>query len=253
MKNIGICSVTFREKTVEEVIRLVKKSSLQAIEWGGDTHVPPSDLENAKRVGEQTRESGLKVSSYGSYYYAGLGESFEPFLKTAQALQTGSIRIWAKKMDFKKEIGKIDEVEFQKVVTDIKRAAQSAQSHGISIHLEFHQGTYTDTTESAKRLMDEIDERNVYLYWQPLAYLSVEECLAQIKELGSYISNIHVFHWDKNFNRFPLENGKKEWTEYIKQIQTYSSNPHYFLLEFMKNNSVEQFEKDVLTFKNLIN
>lgn len=251
MRKLGVCSVTFRKKTVEEIIKLVKESPLQAIEWGGDTHVPHSDLENAKRVGDQTRESGLEVSSYGSYYYAGLGESFEPFLKTAQALQTDSIRIWSKKMNLKKEVGKIDEEEFQQVVADIKQAAQSAQSHDISIHLEFHQGTYTDTTESALRLMDEINEPNVYLYWQPLAYLSVEERLVQIEELSSYISNVHVFHWDKDFNRFPLIEGKGEWLKYIKQIQNYSTNPHYFLLEFMKDNSVEQFEEDSVVFESL--
>lgn len=253
MKNIGICSVTFRKKSVENIIELVKNSPLHAIEWGGDTHVPPSDLENARKVGEQTRQAGLEVSSYGSYYYAGSGESFEPYLKTAQALETDSIRIWAKKTDFKKEIGKIDETEFQKVVADIKQAAQSAASQGISIHLEFHQGTYTDTTESARRLMQEINEPNVYLYWQPLAYLSIEECLVQIEELGSYISNIHVFQWDKDFNRFPLEAGKEEWLRYIKKIQDQSSNPHYFLLEFMKDNSVEQFEKDSVILESLFN
>lgn len=251
LKKIGICSVTFRKASVEEIIDLVKDSPLQAIEWGGDQHVPPFDLENAKKVGKQTREAGLEVSSYGSYYYAGLGESFDPYLKTAQVLGTDAIRIWAKRMDFKKEIGKIDEVEFQKVVADIKQAAQSAASLGISIHLEFHQGTYTDTTDSAKRLMKEINQPNVYLYWQPLAYLSIEERLVQIEELGSYISNIHVFQWDQDFNRFPLEEGKEEWLGYIKHIQDYSSNPHYFLLEFMKDNSVEQFEKDSVVFESM--
>lgn len=251
LNQLGICSVTFRKKTPAEIIDLVQKAGLHAIEWGGDEHVPPTDLENAAKIGNQTRLAGLEVSSYGSYYYAGEGQDFSPFLKTALALQTDSIRIWAKKMNFKKEIGKIDEEEFAKIVSDIKQAAQFAQSQNVSLHLEFHQGTYTDTTESAKRLIEEIDEPNVYLYWQPLAYTSKEERLEQIKELSAYISNVHVFQWDSEFKRYPLADGKNEWNDYINQVQTLSSNKHYFLLEFMKDNSVDQFEEDAVTFKEL--
>lgn len=251
METLGICSVTFRKKTPEEVIDLVKKSPLKAIEWGGDIHVPSNDIENARKVGELTRKADLEVSSYGSYYYAGSGESFEPYIETALALQTSSIRIWPKKMDFKKEVGKINEAEFQNVVRDIQKAARLAQAHQISLHLEFHQGTYTDSTESAERLIKEIGESNVFLYWQPLAYLSKEECLEQITILGKYISNIHVFHWDEHFNRYPLAEGRMEWQDYFKQIRKYSPHPHYFLLEFMKDNSVEQFTEDAQTLSSM--
>ncbi|MDE1549288.1 sugar phosphate isomerase/epimerase family protein [Jeotgalibaca caeni] len=251
MKNIGICSVTFRKKSPEEIIKLAQKGGLHAIEWGGDIHVPINDLENAKKIGVLTRQAGLLVSSYGSYYYAGQGLSFEPFLETAIALGTTSIRIWAKKMDFKKEIGVIDEEEFAAVVHDIKTAAMMAQAHDVSLHIEFHQGTYTDTTESALRLMKEIDEPNLFLYWQPLAYTSQVERLNQIIELSDFISNVHVFQWDRDFNRYPLAEGQAEWRDYIQQIQTHSSHPHFFLLEFMKDNSVEQFEEDVVTFHKL--
>lgn len=40
---LGLCSITFRDKTVDEVITLVKKADLDAIEWGSDIHVPGDD------------------------------------------------------------------------------------------------------------------------------------------------------------------------------------------------------------------
>lgn len=252
MKKSGLCSVTFRDRTPEEIITLTQAAGLHAIEWGGDTHVPINDAEHAKRVGQRTRQAGLEVASYGSYFYAGEGHDFSPFLEAAQALQTKAIRIWAKKMDFKKEIGRIDEQEFTAVVQDIEKAAKQAQSAGISLHLECHQGTYTDTTKSAKRLMAAIDEPNVFLYWQPLAYTSKVERLEQIKELGKYISNVHVFHWDSDFSRFPLREGKREWQDYIQQVQSCSDNPHYFLMEFVKGNTASQFAEDAHTIKELL-
>ena len=37
----GVCSVTFRALSVEEVAQLAASAGVQAIEWGGDVHVPP--------------------------------------------------------------------------------------------------------------------------------------------------------------------------------------------------------------------
>ena len=251
MSKKGICSVTFRNKSAEEIIKLVKEASLQAIEWAGDSHVPITDAENAQRIGDLTRNAGLEVSSYGSYFYAGSGESFTPYIETARLLGTHAIRVWAKKMDFKKEVNHINEEEFALVVKDLKLAAQEAQVFNISIHIEWHQGTYTDSTESAQRLLKEIDEENVFLYWQPLAYLSPEECLIQIQDLGDAISNIHVFHWDEERKRYPLANGSDEWQAYINQVETHSSTPHYYLMEFVKDNTVAQFIEDAKSFREL--
>ena len=36
----SLCSVTFRALTPEEVLELAARAELDAIEWGGDVHVP---------------------------------------------------------------------------------------------------------------------------------------------------------------------------------------------------------------------
>ena len=48
MYNIGFTTVTFRKKSVEEIIDIAKKAAINCIEWGGDVHVPPDNEENAK-------------------------------------------------------------------------------------------------------------------------------------------------------------------------------------------------------------
>ena len=37
----SLISVTFRNKTVEEVAEIARKGGLEAVEWGGDKHVKP--------------------------------------------------------------------------------------------------------------------------------------------------------------------------------------------------------------------
>ena len=67
MIKAGICSITFRRKNPDEIVRLAEQAGLDAIEWGGDVHVPAGDTAVARRVGQITLDAGLSVSSYGSY------------------------------------------------------------------------------------------------------------------------------------------------------------------------------------------
>lgn len=251
MKKFGLCSVTFRQLSPIAIIQLAKESGLNGIEWGGDVHVPIHQLDRAREIGRQTQRAGLEVSSYGSYYYAGQQLDFEPYLQTALALGTKDIRIWSQKMDREKQIGLVNEEKLSLIVADIKRAALLAHPHDISLHIEFHQGTYTDSTESAIRLIEEINEPNVFLYWQPLAYLSADEHLEQIERLGNRISHVHVFHWDENNNRHPLKDGHHRWINFVEKIETKSRRSRYYLMEFVKDNTIEQLMEDVDTLKQL--
>ena len=94
MNKIGLCSITFRDLSVTEVIKLAKEAKLDGIEWGADKHVIPTDLKNAEIVAKQTNEAGLEVASYGSYYRVGEIDNdycFEDFLKAALALDRKSV------------------------------------------------------------------------------------------------------------------------------------------------------------------
>ena len=91
----GLVSVTFRQKSVEEIAALTAEAGLSGVEWGGDVHVPPGDREAARRAAQLTRQAGLEVLSYGSYYRCQPGEDFTPVLESALALGAPLIRVWA--------------------------------------------------------------------------------------------------------------------------------------------------------------
>ncbi|MBC8139296.1 MAG: TIM barrel protein, partial [Fibrella sp.] len=141
----GLCSVTLRQHSATEVIRLAREAGLEGIEWGGDIHVPPGESALAQRVGKQTRAAGLAVISYGSYYRLAHSETdgmaFASVLETALALQAPVIRVWAGT----KSPEKTTKPEQAAIIADASRVATLAESAGVRVALEFHANTLTET------------------------------------------------------------------------------------------------------------
>ncbi len=93
----GLVSVTFRKLTPREIVTAAVQAKLQGIEWGGDVHVPHGKIDVAREVAAMTRDAGLAISSYGSYYR--LGDEAKDLLprviETAIALGAPVVRVWA--------------------------------------------------------------------------------------------------------------------------------------------------------------
>jgi len=244
----GLVSVTFRHLNPEEIIELVKKAGLEGIEWGGDKHVPHGDTECAKRVLKMTEDAGLKVAAYGSYYRVGEqnGFSFGQVLDTAKALKAPVIRVWAGTAGS----SCADEDYWQKVVADSLRITDAAGRENIRVAFEFHKNTLTDTNASCMKLLKGINHDNIRTYWQPSQEMNAAERIDGLKSVLPYLANIHVFHWIEG-KRLPLEAGLHEWEEYMKVIRQ-APGDRYAMLEFVKDNSVEQFFDDAETLKRLL-
>ena len=123
----GMTSVTFRKKSAEDVIAIVKEAGLDGIEWGGDIHVPAGDLGTAERVRESCRQNGIEILSYGSYYRAGEQERFRPVLETAIMLGAQTIRVWAGTLSF----GKMPREELLRVAARLREDVSAARTAGI--------------------------------------------------------------------------------------------------------------------------
>lgn len=250
MVKLGICSITFRELSVEEIIEEVKKAGLNAIEWGSDVHVLPNNKERAREVAQLMDDAGLESSSYGSYYRVGIenDNSFEEILETAVILKAKDIRVWAGR----KGSADADEDYREAVIKDSQRIAKLAAAEGIRVSYEYHGKTLTDTIDSTLDLLESVDQENVRLYWQPAVGLEKEERLTNIQAVGEYITNVHVFKW-KQIDRLALEEGIEEWVDYVEKIDQLSQNPKetYYLLEFVKDDSLEQFHSDAKSLKEI--
>ena len=247
----GIVSVTFRPLTPTQLIDCASDASLSCVEWGGDVHVPHGALDTAKTVGDLTRERGLSVISYGTYYRAGTyGEDFPAVFSaiqdTAEALGTSHLRLWAGN----KNAEDYTDAERAAVTNELRQCAQMAACRGQTISFEYHGGTLTNTAASAKRLMEDIGAANAFLYWQPNQSLSHEENCAALKLLLPYVSNVHVFAWIVG-QRLPLAEHADRWSDYLSILRT-SGRDHGLLLEFVPQDDPTVLPREAQTLLSLL-
>ncbi|OHB57719.1 MAG: hypothetical protein A2Y12_14090 [Planctomycetes bacterium GWF2_42_9] len=249
MLQSGLVSVSFRQLRVEEIIQLCVDNHLKAIEWGGDVHVPHGDLSKATLVSKLTLNAGLDIAAYGSYYKVGHPERlpFESVLDTAQALKAPTIRVWAGD----KSPNHADERYFNLVVEDAGRIAELAAKLNIELAFEYHRLTMTENVESAIKLLRSINRSNFKTYWQPPIGRLLEACLSDLDKMSTYLSNVHVFYWDKNGIKYPLENGQLFWTRCLELIAR-TNKKHFALLEFVRDDDPNNLKSDALTLHKII-
>lgn len=234
----GLVSITFRKLAPEEIISLARRAGLRAIEWGADIHVKPGEIERAGQIARLTREAGLAVSSYGSYYKAAHNpDSFPDVLRSAVALGAPRIRVWAGGAGAEKA----DAAQRDAVEKDLRRIVGMAAKEGIRIALEFHSGTLTSTAESAVRLLDAVEDLETY--WQPRCGATIGEALADLQLLALRLSHAHVFQWDQNGVRFPLADGREAWMRYLAALNALN-RPVNVQLEYVKDDLQDQLMAD---------
>lgn len=265
----GLCSLTLKHLPPSEILSVATAAGLQAIEWWGGAHLPPGDLSAAKTLGNLTRRAGLRISSYGSYYRAGVSEkdgpSFARVLATAVALGAPTVRVWAGDKNFEET----PPAQLAAILEDTARIAGLAAAEGLSVTFEFHGGTLTNSAANARHFAALMPHPGISFSWQPPHGFAAAQNLEGLDGLLDRLSTIHVYHWtlgawEKNlfseaertpvwpddFHRHPLADGFTEWSAYLARART-TGRDHCALLEFVRDNSVEQFQADAATLVQL--
>lgn len=250
MIHSGLVSISFRKLSPKEILELCSKAGLEGIEWGGDIHVPHGDVSRAMEVSKMTEAAGLKTAAYGSYYSVGheeeLSFSFDQVLESAIALKAPIIRVWAGK----RPSSGADEAWWNKVIEQSRIIADKASKANIKISYEYHRNTLTDTPDAADRLINSVQHDNIYSYWQPSIDLNKNDRLLSLKRVAPWLTNIHVYQWD-DMKKLPLSEGIEEWQNYFSYVRSLSGF-RYAMLEFVKDDSTDQFLEDAATLKSLL-
>jgi hypothetical protein len=266
MFKTGLTSVTFRSLEPGQIMDLAVRAGLDAIEWGGDIHVPHGDRERAGEIGQATRDRGLIVSSYGSYYRlcaggGGTGRredrenpSFEAVLETAVELGAPTVRVWAGD----RPSSEADSSYRRKLTEETLDIAEKASRAEISIAFEYHRNTLTDSDRSVRRLIDDCftgsPADNIRLYWQPPLEASPEEREAGLKTVIPWLENLHVFFalpGSSKPERRPLLEGESEWKRYLS-LAAGAEGDHFALIEFVQGDSPGQFLEDARVLRGLL-
>lgn len=243
----SLTSVTFRKKSVEEIVDLVAQAGLDAIEWGSDVHVPPTDPEAIAKAKKLCREKGIAISAYGSYYRCTDEEDFAPFLDAALALGTDVLRVWA---------GRLGSAECPadtraQLNRNLAKAVAMAAEKGCIVATEYHPNTLTDDLDSALQLLADVP--GLYTYWQPatsIARAPGHDSYA-LEKLGKKVINVHVFHRNAENQKTALSDAFDKWVGHVKDLDQFC-NVRYGAIEFVMNDTSEQFLADAKTLKEIL-
>jgi sugar phosphate isomerase/epimerase len=244
----GLCSVTLRASSVDEVARLAGACGLAAIEWGADVHVPPGDARAAARARAASDAAGVAIASYGSYLFAaGVPDAGEraAVLDTATALGAPNVRVWA---GFGVEPGTDP---YRALVDGLAAFARGAAERGITLGIEYHGGTVTATLGGATALLDAVDARNVASYWQPpywRAPTTPLEDAAEVRALGPRLSHLHVYEWAGPEDRRALADGADRWTAVLGAALELDGDRIAFL-EFVAGDDPDALRRDAATLR----
>ena len=248
MLKSGLVSITFRNKTVYEIAALCQKANLSCVEWGGDVHVPPKGGK-AKEALSITKDHGLFVSSYGSYFKLGEGkDQFLYNLEEAAELTAPVIRIWAGK----KGSGRVEADERKRLTDELMLVSELSHNAGVRTALEYHPNTLTDDRKSVKQLLCETagESYSPHFYWQPRWDWTKDETLSAIGDIQTRLSHAHVFCWthaENEIKRNALSEGESLLTEALDIKKDGCA-----LIEFVKGDLDESLLSDAETLNRWI-
>lgn len=242
----GIVSISFRDHSPEQILIAASEAGLDAVEWGGDVHVPHGDLETARLVRELSAAFDTEIAEYGSYYAIGKSDPslFEDILNTARDLGTNVIRVWAHQG---KASDSFDEEEYQACVADAKRIC--AMAGDITVALECHPNTLTDEYHTELKFIRDVGCDNLKTFWQPNQHRPVDYNLDSIRALLPYIVSVHVYSWRRK-ERLPLAALESDWLQYVELLSAKDLN---YMLEFMHDGNIETLKETAATLKKWLN
>ncbi len=245
MYNLGLVSVSFRSHTPEEILAAMRESGLSAVEWGSDIHAPATDGEKTAHIARLQSEYGIRCCSYGTYFRMGVQkpEEIYPYIRAAKQLGTDIIRIWCGN----RSPVKYTEEEKRSLFDEALHLTEIAENEKVTLCLECHIGTWTETAEAALELMQLTASPHFRMYWQPNQFRSRDENLRSAEALAAYTHHIHCFHWIEN-SKLPLAKGIDIWREYLSRFQ----GEHHVLLEFMPDGLLSTLEVEAKTLKNIV-
>jgi sugar phosphate isomerase/epimerase len=250
----GLCSVTLRALPVGEVIDLAARAGLAGIEWGGDVHVPPGDIAAAGRVAALSSEAGLTCPSYGSYLQPDASDDdIESVCRTASTLGATNVRVWTPVGEASAGTSDARRAE---IAAGLAHVASLAANHGLSVGIEFHGWTLTDTAASAVSLVEAAEAENLFTYWQPIYWDSTllddpDGQVAEFDLLTRHLAHMHVYWW-RGLDRFPLATGELAVQPALRRATIdgrWSGRDRYAFLEFVENDDPEALMRDAATLR----
>jgi 3-dehydroshikimate dehydratase len=247
--HLGLCSVTLRQHPADDVVAISRDAGLRCVEWGADVHAPPDDLDRLHELRRLTDEAGLRVASYGSYWRAGASPlaDLATLTSAAHALGAPRIRVWAGREGSHQS----DDRAREAVARGLREACVLARDHGLTLTLEFHPDTLTDTVESTLELLDRVADPALRTYWQPRPDERATSAVEGLRRLVPVLAGVHVFSWWPGTTRLPLAARADLWTATLDLLVA-EAEPCDLLLEFVPYDDSTLVPREADTLRRLL-
>ena len=120
---------------------------------------------------------------------------------------------------------------------------------GLTVSLEFHSMTLTETAASTNRLLDDVGAPNLYTYWQPMDGVPVADLVDELAAVRPRLSHLHVFRWRDGGERLALVDGADLWPEVLSEAEGAGAweGDRVAFLEFVRDDDPDQLAADAAT------
>lgn len=240
---LGLCSVTFRKNSAEEIVNIAKIAGVGYIEWGSDVHV--KTLDDAKKVKALCDEAEIKISSYGSYFNSAVYDEskWKQVCEIAKCMGAEHIRIWLGK----KNSQVTPENEYHRLVENTKIMCDIASQYGLLVCPECHDNTFNNNTDAILRFIGDLQKDNFRTYFQS-RYFRMEYDLDRIDRTFSYIKDVHVSYRDLKREQLFRKKDKSYLDTLLKKLIEKGFNG-IVMIEFVSGNNEKNFLKDAEKLK----
>ena len=233
----GLVSISFRDRSPEQIVERARACGLSAIEWGSDVHAPADRPDRVAGIADLTRRAGLVCCSYGTYLRAGQCAEAELRLHIAAARRLGTnvLRLWAGDRDYEAYTPE----ETERFFAECRALARIAEEENVVLCMECHNHTFTSRLAGALSLIEAVRSDAFRMYWQPNQLRTAEENLEYARRVAPYTRHIHVFNWE-GAERYPLAGAKTLWKAYLSKFP----GAHCALLEFMPDDDLNTLGRE---------
>lgn len=240
---IGLASVTFRNKTVSQVVEIAGNAGIEFIEWGADVHV--KTLDDATLVKKLCDENNIKICSYGSYYRTGSSSraQWKEICRIADEMGASSVRIWLgdKNSEF------FTEGEYQALLEEMKYLCSKAKEYNLLVCPECHDNTFNNSTQSILRLKRDLNSDNFKTYFQS-RYLRFGYDIDRIEKTFDFIENFHISYRDLKREQ-GFRNRDRGYLDRLLEKFISMDFKGIAIIEFTKGSKEKSLVKDVKKLK----
>ncbi|MBP3337155.1 MAG: hypothetical protein J6L59_01965 [Clostridia bacterium] len=243
--SLGLSSLSYNSKSINEVIAIAKNATLDYIQWC-DCHVALSDFKKAEEISSAMKKNGISCTQYYSSFDLNASENpeeeFLQILRIADILGTDSVCLRAGSVTYENA----DEEYLALFLSRLDVISKLAEKENKNISFNFLSGTLFDNYMTTISLLVELEYKNVFINWQPNASVSLLYSLFELKTLIKYVKNVNIVL--KNEESYqPMIECQDDWRQYINILRT---KKRYLFIE-TAGSSLE-LKQDVAILKKLL-